>query len=136
LPNDILDIICLYLIKKEDDIFRKLSWKYKKIYLKNIKYLPSKLYEFNNNYYIVNTNNNNYYIVNTNIYLKDEIFYVLNGILDGNSWYDNNIKIFKFNILNKKINKSDNNNNYMINTLLLEYNKNIYTIFGYKLRFG
>ena len=48
LPNDILNIICKNLIKKEDDIFRKLSWKYRKIYLKNIKYLPIKLYEFNN----------------------------------------------------------------------------------------
>ena len=28
LPNNILDIICKDLIKKEDDIFKKLSWKY------------------------------------------------------------------------------------------------------------
>src|SRR5690606_274668 len=104
LPNDILDIICKDLIKKEEDIFRKLSWKYRKIYLKNIKYFPIRLYKFNN-----------YYMYKANIYLKDEIFCVLNG------WYNNN-KIAKFNILNKKINKSDSNNNKIVfNTLLFEY---------------
>src|SRR5690606_27944006 len=116
LPNDILDIICKYLIKKEDDIFRKLSWKYRKIYLKNIKYLPIKLYEFDNNY-----------IHGANIYLKDEIFYVLNGCF--------NDKIFNFNILNKKIDIS-NNDDYYPNTLLFEYNNDIYTMIGYKSNIG
>src|SRR5690606_14354354 len=113
LPNDILDIICKDLIKKEEDIFRKLSWKYRKIYLKNIKYLLIKLYEFNN-----------YYILNANIYLKDKIFYVLNG-------YINNNKIFYFNILNNKINISVNNKIFLIYyylNIIMIYN----TIFGFK----
>src|SRR5690606_15538869 len=114
LPNDILDIICKDLIKKEEDIFRKLSWKYRKIYLKNIKYLPIKLYEFDN-----------YHTLDANIYLKDKIFYVLNGKMY-------NDKILNFNTSNKKINKSDNNN-FFIDTLLFEYNNNIYAILGYSL---
>src|SRR5690606_24937924 len=116
LPNDILDIICKDLIKQENDIFRKLSWKYRKIYLKNIKYLPIKLYKFNNDY-----------ITFANIYLKDKILYVLNGYF--------NDKIFNFNILNKKIDIS-NNDDYYPNTLIFEYNNDIYTMFGYKSNIG